>query len=124
MAPERRIRQVSNDVLLEKINQVKDQSHLNSEKLEKLETSVNQNFSSMANILREGYTTKTEVIKLEADWKERFAEMQEDISKRLHKDTFKPYAWVLNTIGALGLAGFVGLVGKMIVDYLKGGPPQ
>ena len=117
-------RPVSNEVLLEKIGQVKDQSISNSEKLEKLETSFTQNFSSLANLLRESYATKAELTRLETDIREKFLEVHEDISKRLHKDTFKPYAWVLNTVGALGLTGFIGLIGKMIIDYLKGGPPQ
>jgi hypothetical protein len=117
-------RSISNAVLLEKITQVKEQSEDNSVKLEELKNNVTNNFSSLANVLREGYATKSELARVETNFRETVDELRRDISKRVHKDTFKPYAWVLNTIGGLSLVGFMTLVGKVILDYLRGGPPQ
>jgi hypothetical protein len=122
---------VSNEVLLEKINQLHATSKDNKERIDKLAISVNQNFQSIAEVLRQGYVSKDElviykemvgreVVQLQKD----IMELRVEVSKRLHKDAFKPYAWALNSIATSGLLAIVALFGKMLKDYIAGGPPQ
>lgn len=108
---------VSNEVLLEKVNQVNDKVSDIKERQEKIETKVEQNFSSLANVLKEGYVTREEYNRLQLDIGELKRTKVDEISIR-------PYLWVLKTVGALSLTGLVYLVGKIITDYIKGNVPQ
>lgn len=116
-----RNRPVTNDVLLEKLS-----NHIS--RFDKFEASVSQNFSSLADVLKEGYVTKDQL----QPYIDRITHLEDvivpglqaAIEQRVYKDTLKPYLWVLNSIAALGFTGFVTLVGKMIFDYVRGGPPQ
>lgn len=111
----------SNDVLLEKLT-----NHI--DRFDKFETNIAQNFSSLANILKENYVTKDQL----QPYIDRITHLENviipglsaDIEQRVYKETLKPYIWVLNSIGALGFTGFVTLIGKMVFDYVRGGPPQ
>lgn len=115
---------VSNEVLLEKINQIRDLSKENKDNIAGVSRNMEQGFKSIYSILQEGYVTKSELARVDAQREKDKAELLAAISKRLHKDNFKPYAWVMNTIGGLGISGFVVLIGKMVTDYIRGGPPQ
>ncbi len=106
-------RTVTNAVLLEKMNNSSDRQRELFDKLEKLDTKVTQNFASMASVLQEGYATKSDIHGL-----------REEVDKKISKETMKPYLWALNTIAGLIFSGAIYLMGRMVLEFLRGGPPQ
>jgi len=106
-------RQVTNAVLLEKLNNQSERQKDLMDKVDKLETKVTQNFASMASVLQEGYATKTDVSNIE-----------KELDKKISKETMKPYLWALNTLAALMFTGAIYLIGRMVLEFLRGGPPQ
>jgi hypothetical protein len=107
---------VSNEVLLEKLNNVNERLDRSDARQEKIEVKIDQNFSSLAGVLKEGYVTREEMKRLELD----IAALK---SEKIDELRMRPYIWVMNTIGALGLTGLIYLMGRLITDYIKGGPP-
>lgn len=111
---------VSNEVLLEKITQLKENQDRNIHKtesaLEKLDTRLTQNFNSMAEVLKQGYVTKEDLLRVEAD-------IEYLMKEKISESKMRPYLLVWNTIALLALTGFVGLVGRMVYSYVEGGPP-
>jgi len=115
-----RNRPVTNEVLLERLIAQDDKLKDQKENFAAFKASVDQNFSSLANLLDGKYVTKDQL----QPYIDRIKDLEAEIQQRVHVDTWKPYGLIFNTIGGLSLAGFVSLVGKMIYDYVQGGPPQ
>lgn len=118
---------VTNAVLLEKLNNQSERQKELFNKVDKLESKLTQNFESMSHVLQEGYVKKEDLDPI----KEKIMRFENitvpaihnEISKRLHKDTFKPYQYVGLTVASLVVSGIVYLFGRMILEFLKGGPP-
>lgn len=110
---------ITNAVLLEKLSHQSERQKELMEKFEKLDTKVTQNFDSMASVLQQGYVKKEEL----QFFKDEVPKIYAEISKRLHKDAFAPYSWAAKIVGSLILSGAVYFAGKMMTDYIRGGPP-
>lgn len=121
-------RPVTNDVLLEKLNNQDQRQGELGQRLEKLETKITQNFESMAAVLKEGYINRDQFRPYE-DWRKHIDEvvipqLYVEISKRLHKDAAAPYLFVAKILGGAIVLGAGGLAWKIVVGYIQGGALQ
>lgn len=121
-------RNVTNAVLLEKLNNQAARLAEQADRLDKIDIKLTQNFESVSSVLKEGYVHKTEFQHL----KERLQHIEEveipkiyeEMSHRLHKDAFAPYSWAAKILGSAGLLGTASLAWKIVSDYIQGGAPK
>lgn len=109
------LRSPSNSVLLERINQVKDQV-----------IGLREDYQSLDGRITTGYVTKDEFLRYIAEQKEHQLERQANylaqLNSKVSQSRFNVYAWGLNIIAGTALTGTLGIFGAMIVKFLQGAP--
>jgi hypothetical protein len=109
-------RMPTNAVLLERINQVKDQV-----------IALRGDYQALDSRITVGYVTKDEFVRYITEQKEhqleRHSNYQAQINSKVSISWFKIYAYGLNIVAAAIVTGLLGVVGTMILKFLQGSPP-
>ena len=110
------IRSPSNAVLLERINQVKDQV-----------IGLRTDYQSLDNRITTGYVTKDEFMRYITEQKEHQLERQTNyqaqLNSKVSENRFKIYAYGCNIVMATILTGLLGVIGAMMARFLQGSFP-
>lgn len=102
-------------MLLERINQVKDQV-----------IGLRTDYQSLDSRITTGYVTKDEFMRYITEQKEhqleRHSNYQAQLNSKVSENKFKVYAYGLNAVAAMILTGLVGTFGAMIVSFYGSAP--